>query len=335
MMEDRKVLTIASHVCVGYVGNSVTTFVLQLMGLDVASLNTVQFSNHAGYRRLKGFRTTAGQISDLYDGLKGCGLDDFGMLLTGYIPSEECVEVVGRIAGDMKGREGGCFWLLDPVMGDQDRLYVSEGVLPVYKSLVRVADLIVPNQFEAELLSGVKVDSLTSLSRAISELHRIYNVPHVIITSVTFTNGDKKMLCAGSSATSSGVPRKFMFNVEIIDGFFSGTGDMFAALTLARFREEAEKGGLEAAQSWRCDDAVGPLELPLCKAIGRVLGSMHLVLVQTQLARDRVLGKKVKEEVEVGSEEYVRLTKASELRLVQCQSELKDPQIGYEAVVLK
>ena len=40
--------------------------------------------------------------------------------------------------------------MLDPVMGDQDRLYVSEGVLPVYKSLVGMADLIVPNQFEAE-----------------------------------------------------------------------------------------------------------------------------------------------------------------------------------------
>lgn len=80
------------------------------MGLDVASLNTVQFSNHSGYRRLKGFRTTAGQISDLYDGLKDCGLDDFDMLLTGYIPSEECVEAVGRIAKDMKEREGGCFW---------------------------------------------------------------------------------------------------------------------------------------------------------------------------------------------------------------------------------
>ena len=188
----------------------------------------------------------------------------------------------------------------------------------------------------SRLLSGVKVDSLSSLSHAISELHRVYNVPHVVITSVTFTNGDEKMLCAGSSATSSGVPRKFVFNVEIIDGFFSGTGDMFAALTLARFREEAEKGALEAAQSWRCDDAVRPLELPLCKAIGRVLGSMHLVLVQTQLARDRILGKKMKEEeVEVGGEEFVRLTKASELRLVQCQSELKDPEVGYEAAVLK
>lgn len=35
-------------------------------------------------------------------------------------------------------------------MGDQGRLYVSEGVVPVYKSLLHHADLIVPNQFETE-----------------------------------------------------------------------------------------------------------------------------------------------------------------------------------------
>lgn len=35
-------------------------------------------------------------------------------------------------------------------MGDQGRLYVSEGVVPVYKTLLPYADLIVPNQFEAE-----------------------------------------------------------------------------------------------------------------------------------------------------------------------------------------
>ena len=35
-------------------------------------------------------------------------------------------------------------------MGDQGRLYVSEDVVPVYKNLLRDADLIVPNQFEAE-----------------------------------------------------------------------------------------------------------------------------------------------------------------------------------------
>lgn len=40
--------------------------------------------------------------------------------------------------------------VLDPVMGDQGRLYVSEDVVPVYRNLLRDADLILPNQFEAE-----------------------------------------------------------------------------------------------------------------------------------------------------------------------------------------
>jgi pyridoxine kinase len=40
--------------------------------------------------------------------------------------------------------------VLDPVMGDRGMLYVNEDVVPVYKSLVPHADLIVPNQFETE-----------------------------------------------------------------------------------------------------------------------------------------------------------------------------------------
>lgn len=35
-------------------------------------------------------------------------------------------------------------------MGDDGRIYVSEDVVPAYKGLLRDADLILPNQFEAE-----------------------------------------------------------------------------------------------------------------------------------------------------------------------------------------
>ena len=35
-------------------------------------------------------------------------------------------------------------------MGDDGRIYVNEDVIPAYKSLLRDADLILPNQFEAE-----------------------------------------------------------------------------------------------------------------------------------------------------------------------------------------
>lgn len=40
--------------------------------------------------------------------------------------------------------------VLDPVMGDEGKLYVSSEVVPVYKSLIPHADLITPNQFETE-----------------------------------------------------------------------------------------------------------------------------------------------------------------------------------------
>ena len=43
--------------------------------------------------------------------------------------------------------------VLDPVMGDEGKIYVSEEVVPAYKSLLRDADLILPNQFEAEYVS--------------------------------------------------------------------------------------------------------------------------------------------------------------------------------------
>lgn len=35
-------------------------------------------------------------------------------------------------------------------MGDDGQIYVDKDVVPVYKNLLRDADLIVPNQFEAE-----------------------------------------------------------------------------------------------------------------------------------------------------------------------------------------
>lgn len=127
---------------------------MQSLGCDVAALNTVQFSNHTGYRQFKGTRVSAQEITDLYDGLRQSYLDDFDMMLSGYIPGAEAVEAVGRIAEELKrkaaDRPGSFFWVLDPVMGDNGNLYVAQDVVPAYRRMVEGADLILPNQFEAE-----------------------------------------------------------------------------------------------------------------------------------------------------------------------------------------
>lgn len=110
--------------------------------------------NHLGYGQAKGTRATAQEIADLYSGLQDSGLSSFQMMLSGYLPGAASVEAVGAIARDLKYKAimepGSFFWVLDPVMGDNGKLYVAEDVPPAYKGLIRDADLILPNQFEAE-----------------------------------------------------------------------------------------------------------------------------------------------------------------------------------------
>jgi pyridoxal/pyridoxine/pyridoxamine kinase len=110
--------------------------------------------NHLGYGQAKGTRATASEISDLYQGLRDSYLDSFDMMLSGYLPGAAAVEAVGTIARDLKYKAtmkpGSFFWVLDPVMGDNGKLYVAEDVVPAYKALIKDADLILPNQFEAE-----------------------------------------------------------------------------------------------------------------------------------------------------------------------------------------
>lgn len=97
---------------------------------------------------------SAEEIGELYQGLKQSYLDEFQMMLTGYIPGAAAVNAVGDIARDLKSKAeskpGSFFWVLDPVMGDNGRIYVAEDVVPAYRSLLHHADLILPNQFEAE-----------------------------------------------------------------------------------------------------------------------------------------------------------------------------------------
>lgn len=50
----KNILSIQSHVVYGYAGNKAATFPMQLLGVDVWALNTVQFSNHTQYGKWTG-----------------------------------------------------------------------------------------------------------------------------------------------------------------------------------------------------------------------------------------------------------------------------------------
>ncbi|KAL2863928.1 pyridoxal kinase [Aspergillus lucknowensis] len=351
LVPETSVLAIASHVVYGHVGNKMATLVMQSLGCEVAALNTVHFSNHTGYRQFRGTRATAEEIRNLYEGLCLNYLTDFDVMLSGYAPSAAAVEAVGTIGQDLQrkaaDRPGSFFWVLDPVMGDQGRLYVNDDVVPAYKSVIQYADLILPNQFEAEVLSGVQITSLSTLAQAITTLHATYNVPHVIITSVQLSklspfqenpsppSTQNLLTVIGSTTRSNGTPRLFRIDVPALDCFFSGTGDMFAALTVARLREAVfsdPDSNLRNTKSWVSADEVSPAELPLAKATEKVLASMHDVLGKTIEARDKELASTgASGGDEDAKREHLRRTKAAEIRLVRNVRFLRQPTVEFKA----
>ncbi|KHN95356.1 pyridoxine kinase [Metarhizium album ARSEF 1941] len=337
-----RVLAVASHVVSGYVGNKIAVFTLQSLGYDVAALNTVQFSNHTGYARWTGTKVSAQEITDLYRGLRQSYLDDFDMMLSGYIPGAEAVVAVGSIAKELreknKAQPGNFFWVLDPVMGDNGKIYVSEDVVPAYKGLIEHADLILPNQFEAELLSEVRIADVESLKTAIQALHDKYHISHVVITSVNFSSPGQPpshLSVIGSSMTSTGRARLFKITFPSIDCYFCGTGDMFGALITARMREAVQSvPGLVNRAGWLSDDTVSAAQLPLARAVEKVLASMHEVLTRTRDAMpgiiERTRARLMEEERVSGKGDQQIKSKGSELQLVQNLECLRSPRVQFK-----
>ncbi|KAM3086588.1 putative pyridoxal kinase [Clarireedia jacksonii] len=128
--------------------------------------------------------------------------------------------------------------------------------------------------------------------------------------------------------SSTASPRTFSITIPAIDCFFSGTGDMFAALMLVRLKEAVcNVDGLLEKAAWVSDDDVEATDLPLARATEKVLASMHEVLTRTKIARDEEIekwksipGGREKEEDE--RREALVKSKAAENPVVKFEAEI-------------
>jgi len=183
-MSHKRILSIQSHVVFGYVGGKAAVFPLQCLGYDVDVVNTVHYSNHAGYGRSGGTKTTAAELDSVFDVLEKNEMLAPTRLLTGYIPGAEALLAVERIAQKLKKTRPDLIYLLDPVMGDAGKLYVAPDVIPVYRQMLPLAAIITPNWFEVEVLTEISIKDIASLQQALRVLHTRYQVPNIVISSI-------------------------------------------------------------------------------------------------------------------------------------------------------
>jgi pyridoxine kinase len=179
------------------VGNKAAVFPLQLLGFDVDIINSVQFSNHTGYPfGFEGEVLDGSRLLKLIDGMERNGLlssysgndcpGRIGNILTGYIGSESFLSAVVSVVKKLKGLNPKCRYVCDPVLGDNNKFYVPKELVGIYqRKVLPLADVITPNQFEIEQLTGITILSIQDAQRACCILHDM-GVNLVLVTSIVF-----------------------------------------------------------------------------------------------------------------------------------------------------
>jgi pyridoxine kinase len=223
------ILSIQSHVAYGFVGNKAAIYPLQNMGQDVWPINTVQFSNHTGYAKWQGEVFSGQHIWQVTQGLIDIGVvSQCKAILSGYLASADIGQTVNKIVKEFKKINDDIVYLCDPVIGD-NHCYVKQEVMDFFRVNLS-ADIITPNQFEAEALSNIQIKDLNDLARVAQFFHN-KNIKIVVITGIklfednllsTFISYDKE---------------KYIINTRRIDfqSPINGTGDLFSAVFLGSY----------------------------------------------------------------------------------------------------
>lgn len=240
----QRVLSIQSHVVFGYVGNKSATFPLQLLGFEVDALNTVNFSNHTGYSHFSGTRFSGEELKQIFEGIKVNGLAAYPYALTGYLGNASLVNATYDIIREVKELSPGLLYVLDPVLGDNGKLYVSPEVIPIYRDqLCSLADIITPNQTEAEFLTQLPISQVCDLKLVFKKFHDM-GVKNVIMTSSNLTpeaesssKTDQNLVYLFASQQTDNSSDSFYISYPHKDRHFTGTGDLFSALTLAWYQK--------------------------------------------------------------------------------------------------
>jgi pyridoxine kinase len=326
-MRIKRVLSIQSHVVHGYVGNRAAVFPLQLLGFDVDFINSVNFSCHTGYDHFPHGQVMNGdQLRDIMEGLEMNGLigndgedggencEAIGSILTGYIGSASFLEAVLDVLTMVRKYNPDARFVCDPVLGDDGSFYVPEELVELYKTVViPKADVVTPNQFETEQLTGIKVETIDDARKACDVLHKM-GPSIVFITSAILdeiptgddtTSEDEPLdeekdgnkvitIIASKRSNNDGKQEMWRIDCPKIPGSFTGTGDVTACLLLGHLENN-------------------PDDLPLVMEM--VINTMYLLIERTHKAKGKTVRSK-------------------ELRLIQSKDIIENPPSTFKATPL-
>ncbi|BCP55372.1 pyridoxal kinase [Kaistia sp. 32K] len=266
------ILVLSSSVVRGAVGGRGAVFALERFGHPVWSMQTVTLPWHPGHGRASRVIPDEAAFEALIDDLiRAPWLGEIGAILTGYMGAASQPAAVARLVDAVKAARPDALYLCDPVMGDAGILYVPEATASAIRDhLVPRADILTPNPTELGFLTGNLALPAEALHAAATSLP----TPRIAVTSAAGTEGEITTLLVSRNGTGHDTIQAS--HAAIGGRVPNGTGDLFAALFLARL-----VGGASDAQALRLATAAVADAIDAAASLGA--NELPLATIQDQL----------------------------------------------------
>ena len=277
------VLSIQSSVVYGRVGNRAAVPVLERLGHDVWPIDTVAFSNHPAHGAFRGRVVPAAEVAALVEGLAARGvLGRCDAILSGYLGDPATAAVIADTVARVRAANNATLYCCDPVIGEVGRgVYVRAGIPEAFRDcLVPMADVVTPNPFELELLSGIPPTTLEAARAAARALlgpgSREGPGPDLVVaTGLRPPEAPGELAVLAATRDAAWVIRHRRRAVRVW-----GTGDAFAALFLGTYLAHRDP-------HTALEHAVAALDEVLALAEMKDTDELPLVAAQDALTRPR------------------------------------------------
>lgn len=223
----KRILTIQDISCLGKCSITVALPVISAMGVETTILPTAVLSTHTMFQNFT-VKDLTDQLVPITEHWKKEGIH-FDAIYTGYLGSDEEIEIVKKIFADFGGDDTLIF--VDPVMADHGKLYPAfdEAYAKHNASLCSKADIIVPNLTEACFMTDTEYreDYDEAYIKALLAKLAALGSKVVVLTGIAF--GEGKNGVYGLDTVSG---EYFAYENDHIDAAYHGTGDVFSSVSV-------------------------------------------------------------------------------------------------------
>ncbi len=226
---NKKVLTMQDISCYGQCSITVALPIISAWGYETAILPSAILSTHtSGFKNFT-VHDLSNEIPKIINHWKSEGIK-YDAFYVGYLGEISHVDLVIQVKNELLNKGG--YFVLDPVMGDNGKLYpaFNDDYVKAIRRLIKEADIILPNLTEACFLTGIEYKEEYDESYIKNVINKLLELgaKKIALTGIAY----QKEMTGVVIYDENGYQH---FTHRRINKSYHGTGDVYASTFLGAF----------------------------------------------------------------------------------------------------